>query len=160
MADATGLWFIRTTDAGRLLLQTDEQNWAVRSLDGSIDELDGPGEWVGTMEGLARWSTGTVVGESFFFPVKRTYRGSTRREVVIFRLDTIDLTLRVVRRVPVGSWPEQVLVLPDGRLFHTFRPGNRSQVRVLEYPPDGPTREVWWDGREGTYLEAIVASPG
>lgn len=152
------------SDAGRVLLQGPEGRLTIRDLDGAFREVEGLGEWTGRFPDTWLRRT-TVAGESVFHAIPRVYRGSSRHELVVFRIDLTDGTRRLVRRVPIRPAVRNWVALPDGRVFGGY---NQELDRgtgqlIIEYPAHGAARVVWSDLSEGTRFEdmfAVNRTPG
>jgi len=143
-----------------LLLAEEEDRFLVVDTDSTIrDVTPPPGEWVGRLYQAHHARGFSTQGESVFYVLPRSYRDGSAIEMVVFRVDLADATRQVVRRVPVDSNLPDGLVLPDGRYFYLYTPGGGPDQRVLELPPDGPAREVWWEPGSGRTVRALVATP-
>lgn len=86
----------------------------------------------------------TVVGDSVFHVMHRDFRGTSRHEKVIFRLDAGEETALLVRRVPALDFSNQrVMALPDGTLLMWWPRGERPNQNVLAIPTDGPAYKLY-----------------
>jgi hypothetical protein len=105
-------------------------------------------EWVGPMEAL---QPVTVVGDSAFVTFNRSHRGTTRRELVVYRLDG-DGGVFLVRRTPTPHAMRSAVALPDGHIIGLRYSSDLPESGlVFSFPPAGPTT-VLRDNRPGNEL--------
>ena len=103
---------------------------------GEPQPIDFPFEgWVGEVEAIEFTFNAPVAGNAMFIVGLRRYRGTTREEGVILRVDGGDSVAKVVRRVPVPNHSGRFIGLPDGTLV---RMDNARPPRIFVLPPDAP----------------------
>ncbi|GAB5540621.1 MAG: hypothetical protein SangKO_003810 [Sandaracinaceae bacterium] len=124
--------------------------------DGNARVADGPGSWTGDLGGAGQHTA--AVGDSVFFARHRMYRDSTREELVVFRVDALDGSQRLVRRVAIHPRPRSWLALPDGRVLAVYdEPGGGTGTMVLDYPIDGAVSVAWRSLDSGTSVVQLLA---
>lgn len=146
------------TDEGRVFLQAPDGGLSIRDVDGTSLEVESLGEWTGRFTSTWMMSP-TVDGEHVYYALPRVYRGSSRHELVVFRIDATNGRRQLVRRVPVRPSVRSWIALPDGRVYGTYaqRIGRPNAQLILEYPLGEAARSVWSDEREGTGSFALIA---
>ena len=137
----------RVLASGRIIARVGSNAHVILELDGTTSAPWSPTGWSGTMI-FANYVYDTQVqGESAFLVYRRTYRGGTRNELVIFRADGAAHTFTLMRRIPVGEFPEDGVALPDGRFIGGFWRGE-----LTDYPTDGPPLRLGIDPTTGSLL--------
>lgn len=134
--------------AGGAFVQFDSGGVAV--LDASGAELGrfDSADWVGALRALRPI---TVFEDSAFVAFDRTFRGTSRREVVIVRLDG-DGTVGLVRRIPTPQSMASGVALPDGHYIGLRYDASRPETGlVFDFPPAGPA-SVMRDNRDSNAL--------
>lgn len=155
---AAGHYLAGVFASGRTLLGRwgDDPAWAIGETDGALRAEVPVADFTGTLTRVPRF--GSVFGDQALVVYRRSYRGRTRHELVVFRADGPSGTWSVLRRVPYdGRAVRDALAFPDGRLFWEVQESGTSRYWVFEAPLAAPVRALW---RDSTHLEATDRSVG
>ncbi|MEZ4338411.1 MAG: hypothetical protein R3B82_17455 [Sandaracinaceae bacterium] len=146
--------------AGHFAVWSPSAEGAPRIVDGAGTEIPGPplDEWVGVLDRRDHWYS--VAGNAAFLAYDRVYRGETRREIVVFRVDLSTSTWSWVRRVPIplALRPGRAL-LPDGTVLVAYNLGHEGGVDVWAHPVDGVPSRVWSDAHEDERMYGTHGGP-
>ena len=144
--------------SGRTLLSRlgEEPTWVLGETDGAPLAEVPIADFTGTLRFLYR--SARVYGDQALVVYRRSYRGRTRHELVVFRADGPSGRWSVLRRVPYdGRDVASALALPDGRLFWRVQESGTPSYWVFEAPVAAPVRAIWGDS---THLEGADRSEG
>ncbi len=146
---------------GHFLVWEPTSDGPPRIVDGSGVEVPAPplDEWVGVLDRGVHWYS--VAPDAVFVAYDRVYRGETRREIVVFRLDLTDLSWSWVRRVPLPLTPRphRALPLPDGTVLVAYNLEREGGVHVWAHPVDGAPVRVWADSSEDERMYGTSGGP-